>query len=138
MKYLDISANLIGNDQFSKLFSAVSVSNISAFYCRKGRIGGYKIDHLLFCGSLKLEVLDLAHNNLSDSNGKNLLKYVRQNVTIEKLYLERNIHIRSEMVREIENECQMNIRIKKKILIDLPKKLDNSQKYNVTKLCLRD
>ena len=61
LKYLDMSANLIGNGEFSKLFAAVQKpsSKISTFMCRKNRIGGYKIDELLFCRSRNLQVLDL-------------------------------------------------------------------------------
>ena len=88
------------------MFSAVSVSNIEAFHCRKGCIGGYKVDHLLFCRSRKLQVLDLTQNRLSDSNGKNLLKYARLNATIEKIYLDNNYLISAQVIREIDEECR--------------------------------
>ena len=51
LNYLDVSANKIGNQEFVKLFQAVSRSQISTFHFRKNRIGGNKIDHVLFCRS---------------------------------------------------------------------------------------
>lgn len=62
LKYLDISDNRIGNYEFAKLFTAVQnkESKISTFHCRKNRIGGNKIDKMLFCHSQNLQVLDLS------------------------------------------------------------------------------
>lgn len=79
LKYLDLSANKIGNYEFSKLFTAVQSesSKISTFHCRKNRIGGYKVDHVLFCRSRNLRVLDLTQNRLSEHNGKILLQYAK-------------------------------------------------------------
>ena len=108
LKHLDMSANMIGNEEFSLLFTAVQKSSsiIETFACRKNRIGGLKIDHLLFCRSRNLHVLDLSHNRLSDSNGLSLLKYARLNVTVEKIYLDNNFLISPFVIREIDEECR--------------------------------
>ena len=107
LKYLDMSANLIGNEEFSLLFTAVqnSANIIESFHCRKNRIGGYKVDHLLFCRSRNLKVLDLSQNRLSVSNGKSLLKYAQLNVTVEKVYLNNNFQVSAQIIREIDFEC---------------------------------
>ena len=77
LSYLDVSANKIGNQEFVKLFHAVSRSQISTFHFRKNRIGGNKIDHVLFCRSQNLRVLNLTQNRLSVQNGTSLLKYAK-------------------------------------------------------------
>ena len=49
MLYLDVSANLIGNMDFQKLYMAVQNRNskISTFHCRKNKVGGAAIDKVL-------------------------------------------------------------------------------------------
>ena len=113
LKYLDVSANRIGNVEFSKLFDAVSKSQISTFHCRKNKIGGNKVDHVLFSKSKKLTLLDLTENRLSANNGKILLKYTKLNATIESLSLEQNPHISAQLIKDIDDECRQNILIKK-------------------------
>ena len=79
LRYLDVSANKIGNSDFIKLFTSIQsdTSKISTFHCRKNKVGGNRIDHVLFCRSRKLRVLDLTQNRLSEHNGKILLQYAK-------------------------------------------------------------
>jgi len=94
------------NMEFIKLFEAVSVSKISTFHCRKNLVGGNKIDHVLFCRSRWLKILDLTKNRLSEHNGKLLVRYAKQNCTIEYLTLDKNHLISAQAMKEIDEECR--------------------------------
>ena len=69
MKYLDISANIIGNQDFQKLYMAVHYkdSKISTFHCRKNKVGGAAVDKVLGLNSSQnLSVIDLSSNKFSE------------------------------------------------------------------------
>lgn len=104
------------------MFESVSQSKISTFHCRKNRVGGNKIDHVLMCKSRHLEILDLTKNKLSEHNGKLLLKYTKTNATIEFLLLGQNHLVSAQVIKEIDEECRQNILIKRNILPSLPLK----------------
>ena len=95
LKYLDISANRVCNNNFIWLFKAIKsdTAKISTFHCRKNRIGGVQIEPVLRCQSLTLSVLDLSQNILTEANSTILLDYAKKNVVIEQIHLDKNMAV---------------------------------------------
>ena len=118
LTYLDISQNRLHCKPFVKIFSAIQSNEcrVRTFHCRKNLIGGSKIDDVLNNRSNHLQVLDLSRNRLNDTNGLALESYARENVSIERITLDKNMEVSASITNAIEDECRQNILMKKKIL----------------------
>ena len=118
LTYLDISQNRVHCKDFVKIFNAIQSKEcrVRTFHCRKNLIGGPRIDEALNSRSLHLQVLDLSQNRLNDTNGLALESYAKENVSIERIELNKNMEVSASIINAIEDECRQNILIKKKIL----------------------
>lgn len=73
---------------------------------------------MLTCQSNHLRVLNLCQNKLTEDNSIKLLNYSLENVSIQKLLIKRNL-IGAQILKDIADQCKMNILIKEKILKNL-------------------
>ena len=92
MTYLDISYNNIQNSGFAHIFTPVSRNRckLSTLHCRGNGVGGPGADKLLYSISHYLKTLDMAQNQLSETNGAILHDYALGNVWIENINIDGN------------------------------------------------
>ena len=64
-------------------------------------------------------MLNLCQNKLTEKNSIALFEYSKENYCIEKLLINKNVMVSAQIVKDIAEECKMNILIKEKILKNL-------------------